>query len=1496
MGATEQRLSAGGAMASVDQDAGRRRLESCRRKRAAWRRAQVQATALTALLAMLLTASWVALSNAFSYPELEYSEPYGGPGRGGTQVTIFGSNFYSSQTSVLACAFGDEPLVVARVITSEQITCDVRPRFVGFTSIDVAINNVTSAASTLQYEYADAPLTAHIFPSQGAAGTLTVVRGKHFQRTDADRATFCSFGGVDVGAHFVSSEVVMCETPNRPTGTVMLDMTKNMQDYSTSRIPYMVVEQGFRIASMSPTSGPETGGTRLSSRLMAVLPESTRVRCRLAGNLQVAASISTSLTHMECLLPAHVSGLHQVAFATNEKDFYYNALYRMRAPPDELILTSEEGTVQGGTILHLSTLPHTAPMVHPLSSITSCRFGTQTVGAQPSSDGQSLQCRSPPFDAGFAAVMVSSNGFDFTLGPVFHFRQASVIDMLQPRLASDYGGGVLNVLGSDMVHTGLQCLFGILTTTAKPVSSALVQCASPGMPAGLTYLELASHGSSTVSTASPADTRMPFFVHVAPEVTAISPISGDPDGGTLVTVLGAHYVNSIELGCAFGTVSPVAAAWLEHSEMQCVSPARVLGSPEVRVTNNGIQFEGAEEPDESSVFTYIGEPGLPSSVSIDAILAGGASGGSTVTGSTGGGTPVTIVGSGFTDDVSQYNPDGSYAGGGGEGAPSSGSPSAGADVFCNFGSSVVPGTVVDSTTIICETPSANGGGFTTVELVDGDGVVSATSSEEYLYSELPEVHGISPLSGSVAGGTRVVVVGENFSPSESFCRFGASRIELAQVLSSTLLTCVSPAHTHGKVHIGVSNNAHDWSVDDFVFNYQSPPKIFRSMPRSGPESGGTHVEILGADFKSTSSFVAKVGSLGPMAVAVGTSHVANTHTPASVPQSAAVRVSSNMIEFDHEIPKPVYFEYLRNMTVDSAFPSAGMIGAPLAITVVGTNVDSTGKLWCRSGEASGGRISWAGDGATCSILSHHAGFAAIGVSNNGADYVVPEQDVAFEFAVSSTLSSLSTKMTHNGTILGIRGANFKLGALCTMNERVSSAAHVISSAVIACEIQRIPTMHVHLRMTSSNSAHSTDGFRVFHQLDFPEVQGAYPSGVTGEGGSPISVYGVYPPTTESSYCRVGTISPLFAGRTAPDAISCVSPALSPRFAPVEVSINGFEYTADEMSLRVHSSPTVEGLLDVGGLSSGGTQLRMAVDSFAASDIVRCIFNGMMSPAQYGGGLLKCVTPAHSPGFVEVHISRQGSSTLTTGAIFQFHVSPKLLYLDPAIGPSAGGSVLALVGEHFLSTDTTCAIGDKILSTRIVSSSLACVESQADVQGKAAASLMLGGDQVFSNAAQSIFTHAASPRVLGVTPAAGESSGGSILKLAYAQAHRTGMSAAACAVGSFAPVMAARTDDDDVECVAPARSAGRASLRLADNHKDFDGSSSTFEYVDSNDVLAVIPSVGLSRGGTIITVYPAKLATGSSTRLTVHEAQRSVQRDVIEISLPTRQEILLGTAA
>ena len=143
------------------------------------------AGAAAALLAMLLTASWVALSNAFSYPELEYSEPYQGQAEEAPSYCLW-LQLLLSQTSVLACAFGDEPLVAARVITSEQITCDVRPRFVGFTSIDVAINNVTSAAST-RSTYADAPLTAHV-SRRGARPTPPVVRGKHFQRTDADRA------------------------------------------------------------------------------------------------------------------------------------------------------------------------------------------------------------------------------------------------------------------------------------------------------------------------------------------------------------------------------------------------------------------------------------------------------------------------------------------------------------------------------------------------------------------------------------------------------------------------------------------------------------------------------------------------------------------------------------------------------------------------------------------------------------------------------------------------------------------------------------------------------------------------------------------------------------------------------------------------------------------------------------------------------------------------------------------------------------------------------------------------------------------------------------------------------------------------------------------------------------------------------------------------------------------------------------------------------------
>ena len=311
----------------------------------------------------------------------------------------------------------------------------------------------------------------------------------------------------------------------------------------------------------------------------------------------------------------------------------------MLTEPDAIYLWPDEGSVYGGTEMSIAGYPRRATTTlldHPILRLNVCRLGLQHIGAQARTDSQSIQCLTQAFTAGFVVVSLSSNAADYTMGPVFQFRQAAIIDSLLPRMGSDYGGGIVHVIGRELLHSGMRCMFGAHVLFGQRISSFLFLCTSPHAPEGLTHVELVSRSLITVGSSS-ADSRMPFFVFIPPEVTAITPTSGNPDGGTLVTVLGAHYINSVDLSCAFGPVCAVAAAWVEHSEAQCVSPARVHGSPVIRIGNNGVQFENAADPGEAT-FSYVGEIGVMTSMSIDAIIAGySASGGAATSGSTSGG-------------------------------------------------------------------------------------------------------------------------------------------------------------------------------------------------------------------------------------------------------------------------------------------------------------------------------------------------------------------------------------------------------------------------------------------------------------------------------------------------------------------------------------------------------------------------------------------------------------------------------------------------------------------------------------------------------------------------------------------------------------------------------------------------------------------------------------------------------------------------------------------
>jgi hypothetical protein len=144
-----------------------------------------------------------------------------------------------------------------------------------------------------------------------------------------------------------------------------------------------------------------------------------------------------------------------------------------------------------------------------------------------------------------------------------------------------------------------------------------------------------------VADANRVSTGGPTYTYVlssppppAPTVTSINPESGSSAGGTPVTITGSGFITGAT-AVQIGGVAASSVEVLSETELTAVTPANAPGGAEVVVADaNGASTGGP-------AYTYVtppsSQPPAPTVTSIDP-----------ASGPSEGGTPVTIIGSGFT--------------------------------------------------------------------------------------------------------------------------------------------------------------------------------------------------------------------------------------------------------------------------------------------------------------------------------------------------------------------------------------------------------------------------------------------------------------------------------------------------------------------------------------------------------------------------------------------------------------------------------------------------------------------------------------------------------------------------------------------------------------------------------------------------------------------------------------------------------------------------------
>jgi hypothetical protein len=239
----------------------------------------------------------------------------------------------------------------------------------------------------------------------------------------------------------------------------------------------------------------------------------------------------------------------------------------------------------------------------------------------------------------------------------------------------------------------------------------------------------------------------------------------------------------------------------------------------------------------------------------------------------------------------------------------------------------------DTPTLIVAT-SPSGTGTVDITVVTSRGISPTSGSIQFTYNGVtPVVSGLSPNSGTDAGGDAITISGSYFTGATAVS-FGGAAAASFTVDSDTQITAVTPADT-GTVDVTVTGphgTSSTSSADLFTFEYT--PVISSLSATSGTSVGGTTVTIGGSYFAQP--LTVKFGPFYASSVTVNSSSSITVTSPAAF-YAGWVDVSV-ITTAGQSVPTSAdQFEYIDHFAVSA--PSTVTAGTGFAFTV--TTLDSS---------------------------------------------------------------------------------------------------------------------------------------------------------------------------------------------------------------------------------------------------------------------------------------------------------------------------------------------------------------------------------------------------------------------------------------------------------------------------------------------------------------------------------------------------------------------------
>ncbi len=573
--------------------------------------------------------------------------PLSGPSAGGTSVTITGTGF-GTTPGATTVKFGASAATGVSCATTTSCVA-TSPSGSGTVDVTAAVGGITSATSAAdRFSYSDVPLptVSAVSPSSGrsAGGTTVTITGTGFSTTP--NATTAAFGATVAGGVSCATTTSCVATSPPGAGTVDVTVTVGGVTSATGaadRFTYTAPT----VTSINPTTGPASGGTAvtITGTGFATASGASSVSFGATSATGVSCASSTSCVATSPIGSGTVDVTVTVAgmtSATSAADrFSYTG-----GPPTVTALNPATGPATGGTVVTI-----TGSRFSTTPGGTTVKFGGWPATAVSCATTASCTATSPA-GSNTIDVTVTVSGLTSATGAADLFAYTGAVNRAvgHPAIGSstEATGFEPNKAVDGDLTTRWSSAFGdpqwiyvdlggtyaisevVLRWENAYASAYRVQVSSDaaswtdifstttgdgsvddltGLSGSGRYVRM--YGTTRATPYGYSLWEMEVYGAPGPTVTAISPSTGAPAGGTVVTITGTGFSTANgATSVSFGATPAAGVTCSSTSSCTATSPAGA-STVDVIVTVNGL----SSAPSPADRFTYTGN--LPPTPRID---------------------------------------------------------------------------------------------------------------------------------------------------------------------------------------------------------------------------------------------------------------------------------------------------------------------------------------------------------------------------------------------------------------------------------------------------------------------------------------------------------------------------------------------------------------------------------------------------------------------------------------------------------------------------------------------------------------------------------------------------------------------------------------------------------------------------------------------------------------------------------------------------------------